>query len=345
VRFGVNVGHFTGAPPPDLAARLRAVDDAGFSSVWFAEAYGSDVFTPLAFAAALTSRVRLGTAIAQVPARTPAAAAMAATTLDHLSGGRVVLGLGASGPQVSEGWHGVPYARPLARTREYVEVVRRVLARREPLAYDGEFHRLPAEGTGLGKPLKSSLHPYRADLPIQLGAEGPRNIALAAEIADGWHAMFFAPSFDEFYRDALAEGFARRPGGRPDGFEVVATVPVVLDDDLERAADRVRPELALYVGGMGARGANFHHDVFVRMGYEAVAQRVQELYLAGRKADAAAAIPTALVEQVALVGSVGKVRRDVDRWASTVVDEIAVQGMPEDVDAVAAALLSREVGP
>ncbi|GAA4917017.1 F420-dependent oxidoreductase-like protein [Actinomycetospora succinea] len=339
MRVGVNVGHFTGTPPPDLAGRLRALDEAGFASVWFAEAYGSDVFTPLAYAAAHTRRVRLGTAVAQIPARTPAATAMAATTLDHLSGGRVVLGLGASGPQVSEGWHGVPYARPLARTREYVEVVRRVLARREPVSYAGEFQRLPAEGTGLGKPLKSSLHPYRADLPVHLGAEGPRNVALAAEIADGWHAMFFAPSFDGFYRDALAEGFARRPGGRPEDFEVVATVPVVLDDDVERAADRVRPELALYIGGMGARGANFHHDVFVRMGHGDAAQRVQEHYLAGRKAEAAAAIPTEVVEQVALVGPVSKVRRDLDAWAATVVDEIAVQGLPEDLDAVASALL------
>jgi F420-dependent oxidoreductase-like protein len=343
MRVGINAGHFAGAPPADLADRLRAIDDAGFASLWFAEAYGSDVFTTLGAAAALTRRVRLGSAIAQIPARTPTATAMAATTLDHLSGGRVVLGVGASGPQVSEGWHGVPYGRPLARTREYVDVLRQALARREPVTYAGEFHHLPAAPgpgvTGLGKPLRSSLHPLRERLPVWLGAEGPRNVALAAEIADGWHAMFFAPAFDDFYRDALAEGFARRPGGRPDGFEVVATVPVVLDDDVERAADRVRPELALYMGGMGARGANFHHDVFVRMGHGAVAERVQELYLARRKADAAAAIPTELVEQVALVGPAAKVRRDLDRWAPTVVDEIAVQGLPTDVHAVAAALL------
>ncbi|MEJ2866790.1 LLM class F420-dependent oxidoreductase [Actinomycetospora sp. OC33-EN08] len=334
MRIGVNVGHFAGRPPPDLAARLQEIDAAGFSSVWFAEAYGSDVFTPLAYAAALTSRVRLGTAVAQVPARTPAATAMAAMTLDHLSGGRVVLGLGASGPQVSEGWHGAPYARPLARTREYVSVVRQVLAREAPVSNDGEYFPLPSPGSELGKPLRSSLHPYRASLPVLLGAEGPRNIALSAEVADGWLAMFFAPAFDGFYREALDEGFARR-GGRPEGFEVVATVPVVLDDDVDRAADRVRPELALYMGGMGARGANFHHDVFVRMGYESVAARVQELYLDRRKDEAAAAIPTELVEQVALIGPVGKVRRDLDRWESTVVDEIAVQGLPDDVSAVA----------
>ena len=289
----------------------------------------------MAFCAALTSRIRLGAAVAQLPARTPTATAMAAMTLDHLSGGRVVLGLGASGPQVSEGWHGVPYARPLARTREYVEIVRAVLAREAPVAFAGEFFTLPSAGSELGKPLRSSLHPYRSDLPVQLGAEGPKNIALAAEIADGWHAMFFAPTFDSFYRDALDAGFARRPGGRPAGFEVVATVPVVIDDDVERAADRLRPELALYMGGMGARGANFHHDVFVRMGYDAVARRVQELYLTGRKAEAAAAVPTELVEQVSLIGPLSKVRRDLDRWDACVVDEIAIQGLPEDVGSVA----------
>jgi F420-dependent oxidoreductase-like protein len=335
VRIGVNVGHFVGSPPADFASRIQALDAAGFASLWFAEAYGSDVFTPMAFCAALTSRVRLGAAVAQLPARTPTATAMAAMTLDHLSGGRVVLGLGASGPQVSEGWHGVPYPRPLARTREYVEIVRAVLARKEPVAYAGEFFSLPSAGSELGKPLRSSLHPYRSDLPVQLGAEGPRNIALSAEIADGWHAMFFAPTFDSFYREALEEGFARRPGGRPAGFEVVATVPVVIDDDVERAADRLRPDLALYMGGMGARGANFHHDVFVRMGYSAVAERVQELYLTGRKAEAAAAVPTELVEQVSLIGPLAKVRRDLDRWDACVVDEIAIQGLPDDVESVA----------
>ncbi|GLZ51303.1 LLM class F420-dependent oxidoreductase [Actinomycetospora sp. NBRC 106378] len=334
MRIGVNVGHFAGAPPADLAARLREIDEFGFASVWFAEAYGSDVFTPLAFAAALTSRVRLGTAVAQVPARTPAATAMAATTLDHLSGGRVVLGVGASGPQVSEGWHGVPYARPLARTREYVSVLRQVLAREAPVRNDGEFFPLPSPGSELGKPLRSSLHPYRAALPVMLGAEGPRNVALSAEIADGWLAMFLAPAFDDVYRSSLDEGFAKR-GGRPEGFEVVATVPVVIDDDVERAADRLRPDLALYMGGMGARGANFHHDVFVRMGYGAVAQRVQELYLDRRKDEAAAAIPTELVEQVSLIGPVSRVRRELDRWDGTVVDEIAVQGLPDDLAAVA----------
>jgi F420-dependent oxidoreductase-like protein len=335
VRIGVNAGHFIGAPPADLVARVQALDAAGFASIWFAEAYGSDVFTPMAFCAALTTRMRVGAAVAQIPARTPTATAMAAMTLDSLSGGRVVLGLGASGPQVSEGWHGVPYARPLARTREYVSIVRAALARSAPVEFSGEFFSLPSPGSVLGKPLRASLYPYRPDLPVHLGAEGPKNVALAAEIGDGWQAMFFAPSFDAFYRSALDEGFARRPGGRPAGFEVVATVPVIISDDVDAAADRIRPDLALYMGGMGARGANFHHDVFVRMGFASVAEQVQELYLSGRKAEAAAAIPTELVEQVSLIGPVEKVRRELDVWDACVVDEIAIQGLPDDVEAVA----------
>ncbi|BBG01315.1 MULTISPECIES: LLM class F420-dependent oxidoreductase [Pseudonocardia] len=336
---GINAGHFFRGVPAGFADTVRRIEDLGFDGLWFAEAYGSDVFTPLAYAAALTSRIRLGTAVAQIPARTPAATATTATTLDHLSGGRVVLGLGASGPQVSEGWHGVAYPRPLARTREYVDVVRQVLAREQPLDHDGEFHQLPLRGgTGLGKPLRSSLHVLRPDLPIQLGAEGPRNIALAAEIADGWHAMFFSPAFDDFYRTALEEGFARR-GGRPEHFEVVCTLPVVVDTDIERAADRIRPDLALYMGGMGARGANFHHDVFVRMGHAETAARVQDLYLRGEKAAAAAAVPTSLVEEIALIGPVGKIREDLARWSGTVVDSLAVQGLPEDLEIVAKALL------
>jgi F420-dependent oxidoreductase-like protein len=343
LRIGIDVGHLTGARLPErFAERIVEIEDLGFDSIWFAEAYGSDVFTPLAWCAALTSKVRLGAAVAQIPARTPTAAAMAANTLDHLSDGRAVLGIGASGPQVSEGWYGVAYPRPLARTREYVAVVRQVLAREHPVFHDGEFYPLPLRDgdiTRLGKSLTSALHPRRSRLPIQLGAEGPRNIALAAEIADGWHAMFFAPAHDEFYRRALTAGFARRNGGRPPDFEVVATVPVVVDDDIDRAADQVRPMLALYVGGMGAPGVNFHFDAFVRMGFGDVAEHVQRLYLAGDKAAAAQAIPVSMVEQIALIGPVAKIRQDLAGWSATVVDTIAVQGLPRDLRILAAALL------
>lgn len=255
---------------------------------------------------------------------------MAALTLDHLSGGRFVLGIGASGPQVVEGWYGHPYPRPLERTREYVSIIRAVLSREAPVEHAGSHYQLPHPGgTGLGKPLKPTVHPLRADIPILLGAEGPKNVALAAEIADGWLPLFFSPSQDAWYRERLAEGFAR-PGARrtAETFEVVTTVPVIVHDDVEQAADMIRPFLGLYMGGMGARGANFHFDVFARMGYEDVAVQVQDLYLAGDKAAAHRAIPTELVEQVALVGPLGKVRDELDRWRETCITTMLVSGPP-----------------
>ena len=254
--------------------------------------------------------------------------AMDALTLDHLSGGRFVLGLGASGPQVAEGWYGDDYRRPLARTREYVEIIRRVLARDEPVEFHGEHYEMPRlGGTGYGKPLKSIVHPLRPDIPIYLGAEGPKNVALTAEIADGWLALFYSPRDDGFYRQALAEGFAREGARRGwDDFEVACTVPVILHDDVEEAADFMRPMLALYIGGMGAREVNFHNAVFARMGYEAEARQIQDLYLAGRKDEAAAAVPTALVEDTALIGSREKIRDDLERWRESVVTTLLVAG-------------------
>jgi F420-dependent oxidoreductase-like protein len=262
---------------------------------------------------------------------------MAATTLDHLSGGRVVLGLGASGPQVSEGWHGVPYPRPLARTREYVSIVRSVLAREAPVEFTGEFFALPSRGSELGKPLRSSLHPYRADLPVYLGAEGPKNVALAAEIADGWLAMFFSPAMNDFYAKALDEGFAR-PGARHtrDTFDVVGgPLAIIVDDDTERAADSVRPTLALYIGGMGARGVNFHYEVFARMGYESQAKQIQDYYLAGDKKSAIAAVPTKLVEDVALVGPWPKITDEIQRWKQTVLTTFSLNCDPRHLEKVA----------
>ena len=227
----------------------------GFDSVWTAEAYGSDALMPLAWWGAATERIKLGTAIVQISARTPAATAMAAMTLDHLSGGRVILGLGVSGPQVVEGWYGQPFAKPLARMREYIGILRDIWAREGPVTNDGPHYPLPLpDGTGLGKPLKSSIHPLRADIPIYLAAEGPKNIALAGELCDGWLALFYSPHHDDFYREALDEGL--EPAGRqaqPDDFEVAASVPLIVTDDIEAAADAVRPMYALYFGGMGAR--------------------------------------------------------------------------------------------
>lgn len=331
MRLGIHTGYWSAGPPPGAAEAVVAADELGIDSVWTAEAYGSDAFTPLAWWGARTHRLRLGTAVAQISARTPTATAMAALTMDHLSGGRFVLGLGVSGPQVVEGWYGQPYRRPLARTREYVDVVRQVLRREAPVTLDGTQVRLPLTGegtTGLGKALRPTVHPLRADLPIHLAAEGPRNIALAAEIADGWLPLFYAPRTDALFRDLLEEGFAARSDERRPAseFEVAATVPVVVADDVETAADRVRPFVALYVGGMGAKGANFHRDALDRLGYSDACDEVQAHYQAGRRAEAAAAVPTALVEDVALVGPAEKIGRDLQAWRASAVTTLLVQG-------------------
>ena len=329
MKLGLIVGYWpSSGPPVDAVDQITAAEELGFDSIWTSEAYGSDCFTPLAWWGSQTTRVKLGTAITQISARTPASTAMTAITLDHLSGGRLILGLGVSGPQVVEGWYGQDYAKPLARTREYVDIVRRIVARDEPVSYVGEHYAMPFQGgTGLGKPLKSIVRPLRSDIPIYLGAEGPKNVALAAEIGDGWLPMFFSPKADDFYRKALDEGFSR-PGARhtADDFEVACVVPVVPGDDLEACADVLRPNLALYIGGMGARDRNFHKDVFVRLGYEAECDKIQEAYLAGRKADAAAAVPTAMVEDVYLVGPPAKIRDDMARWRETCVTTLLVAG-------------------
>ena len=347
MRLGYHTGYWSAGPPPGAAEAVAAADELGLDSVWTAEAYGSDAFTPLAWWGARTRQVRLGTAIAQLSARTPTAAAMAALTLDHLSGGRFVLGLGASGPQVVEGWYGQPYPRPLARTREYVDVVRQVLAREAPVTYDGDFYRLPLpadEGAGLGKALRSTVHPLRADMPVHLAAEGPRNIALAAEIADGWLPLFYSPRMDATYRELLADGFARRSAARrpAEEFEVVATVPVVLGPDVETAADTVRPFIALYAGGMGAKGANFHRDVLDRLGYGEACDEVQAHFLAGDRARAAAAVPTELVRDIALVGTEDDLRAQLPAWRTTAVTTVLAQTDPRALPRLAA--LWREAG-
>jgi F420-dependent oxidoreductase-like protein len=328
LKLGLQLGYWGAKPPSGVESLVAEAERLGFDSLWTSEAYGSDALTPLAWWGSRTSRLRLGTAICQLSARTPTAAAMAALTLDHLSGGRAVLGLGVSGPQVVEGWYGQPFAQPLARTREYVAIVRQVLAREAPVTSPGPHYPLPYPGgTGLGKPLRSIVHPLRADLPIVLGAEGPKNVALAAEIADGWLPLFFAPAHAHVYQPALAEGFAR-PGARrrPEEFEILATCPVVIHPDVDQAADLLRPMLALYMGGMGAKEANFHHEVFVRMGYGDVARQVQDLYLDGKKDQAAALVPTSLVEQVALIGPKEKIRDDLEAWRASPVTTLLVSG-------------------
>ena len=328
LKLGLNTGYWSAGPPPGIEETVAEAERAGFDSLWAAEAYGSDVLTPLAWWGASTSRLRLGTALVQMSARTPAATAMAAMTMDHLSGGRFVLGIGVSGPQVVEGWYGQPFDKPLARTREYIAIVRDIVARRDRVTAPGPHYPLPyPDGTGLGKPLKSTLHPVREDIPIFLGAEGPKNVALAAELCDGWLALFFSPAHETFYRDALAEGFGREGARRSFAdFEIAATVPLIVHDDVEQAADMLRPMYALYFGGMGARGRNFHHDVAVRMGYADEAKEIQDLYLDGKKDEAAAAVPTKLVEELALIGPAEKIRHDLEAWRESIATMLMISG-------------------
>ena len=344
LRLGLSLGYWAGGPPPGAAEAVQEADRLGFDSVWTAEAYGSDALMPLAWWGAATTQIKLGTAIVQISARTPAATAMAAMTLDHLSGGRVNLGLGVSGPQVVEGWYGQPFAKPLARMREYIGILRDIFARGGPVTSDGPHYPLPlvdGDGvTGLGKPLKSSVHPLRPDIPIYLAAEGPKNIAMAGELCEGWLALFYSPHHDGFYRDALAEGLGR-PGARrnPEEFEVAATVPLIITDDVEAAADALRPMYALYFGGMGARATNFHANVAIRMGYEAEVAKIQELYLDGHKDQAAAAVPTKLVEQLTLIGPADKIRHDLEAWRDSIVSTLLVGGDPATLRAVAELVL------
>jgi F420-dependent oxidoreductase-like protein len=341
LKLGLAVGYWAGGPPPGAADAVREAERLGFDSMWTAEAYGSDALMPLAWWGAATERIKLGTAIVQISARTPAATAMAAMTLDHLSGGRVMLGLGVSGPQVVEGWYGQPFAKPLARTREYIGILRAIWARQGPVINPGPHYPLPIpDGTGLGKPLKASIRPLREDIPIYLAAEGPKNIALAAELCDGWLALFYSPHLDDFYRDALGQGFST-PGARstPEDFEVAATVPLIVTDEIELAADALRPGYALYFGGMGAKSANFHANVAIRMGYGEDVARIQELYLSGHKQEAAAAVPTKLIEQLTLIGSKDKIRHDLEAWRESIVNTLLIGGDPDTLRTAAELVL------
>lgn len=317
------------------AAALLA-DDLGYHALWTGEAYGFDAVTPLGYAAAFTKRVLLGTAILQMPARTPAMTAMTAATLDAVSGGRALLGLGLSGPQVVEGWHGRPYTPPLTTTREYVEIVRRALAREEPLTYDGVVHRLPLrdEGaTGLGKPLKLMCRP-RADIPIYLAAIGPKTIAQAARIADGFLPHIWSP---DRWKDAFGDVLA---GVDFDRFDVAPTVFVASGEDVDRCRDAVRPLLALYIGGMGSRGKNFYNDLVRRYGYEAAATEVQDLFLDGKRREATAAVPDDLVDDVALVGPPERIRDRLDAWRETPAKTLNVAHASDDDIRLMAELVS-----
>jgi F420-dependent oxidoreductase-like protein len=308
VRLGFYMGYAPpGTNPTELVELAQQAERFGYDSAWAAEAWGTDAVSVLAWVAATTSRIKVGSAILQIAARTPASTAMTAATLDLMSGGRFLLGLGTSGPQVVEGWHGEPWGKPLAKTREYVEIVRAIL-RREVLEYDGRQFQVPYRGpgaTGLGKPLKLMARPLRPEIPIYLASLRRRSVELATEIADGWLPLFFSP---ERARETFAAPFGR------DGFEIAPAVPAILLDDVQAARDALKPYYALYVGGMGARGTNFYNELACNYGFEAEAERIQELYLDGRQRDAAAAVPDALVDEMALVGPRARIADRLAAW-------------------------------
>lgn len=328
MKLGLTLGYWGAEPPTDALERILEVERLGFDAVFTAESWGSDAFGPLAWWGSHTSTIRLGTSIVQISARTPTSCAMHALTLDHLSGGRFVLGLGVSGPQVVEGWYGGPFGKPLARTREYVDIVRQVLDREGPVTSDGPHHELPYHGPGsigMGKALKSITHPLRPDLPILLGAEGPKNVALAGEIADGWLPIYYSPKVGAMYDGWLDEGFARRPiPGRPTDFEIAANCSVVITDDVDAALDAMRPTLGFYIGGMGARDMNFHKQVFARMGYEAEADKIQDLFFAGHREEAIAAVPRQMAADISLVGSPAKIRDELAMWEAAGVTMLVI---------------------
>jgi len=316
MKLGLQVG-YSGADIAGQVESAKLADELGFHSIWTAEAYGSDAISPLVWMGAHTKRVNLATGIMQMPARTPAMTAMTAATIDALTGGRFICGLGLSGPQVVEGWHGVPYGKPLPKTREYVEVLRTIWKREKPLEFSGTHYQIPYAGpnaTGLGKPLKSILHP-RPDIPIVIAAIGPKNIALAAEISDGFLPAFFNPYRAEVFKPSMDEGFAKRSSDlRPASeFDLIATCAVIVTDDVAGALQFVKPMLALYIGGMGARGRNFYNDLACRYGYEEAAKEIQDLYLDGKKAEAMAAVPDELADAISLVGPKERIR---DRYAA-----------------------------
>ena len=320
MRLGVNLGYQDWAN--GLAAAVKTAqtcDRLGFHSCWTAEAYGTDAVTPLTWIAAHTEKINVGPAIMQMPARSPAMTAMTAATLDGMSGGRFLLGLGLSGPQVAEGWYGQAYGKPLGKTREYVDIVRTILRREAPLEHHGAHYDIPYRGddaTGLGKPLKMIVHPRRADIPIYLAAIGPKNVELSAEIGDGLLPILFSPyRFRETYGAALDAGFAKAGGGKSLAtFDVAPTVSVIVGDDPEQLAGFIRPMVALYIGGMGARGRNFYNDLACRYGFEAEAKLIQDLYLDGKKQEAAAAVPFELIDEMSLLGPKERIRDRIGAW-------------------------------
>ena len=323
LKLGINVGYWQ-RDPEDQTETVLAAERCGYDSVFTAEAYGSDAFTTLAWYGARTSRIKLGTAVVQMSARTPAATAMHALTLDALSGGRVILGLGASGPQVVEGWYGQPFPKPLARTREYLDIVRQVWRREDPVTSEGPHYPLPYPGgSGLGKPLKSIAHPLRPEIPVYLGAEGPKNVALSAGVAQGWLPLFVDP-------EQIEPVFGGSLAGRPEGFEIAATVTTIVTDDLAAALEFAKIPLAFYIGGMGAKDRNFHLDLIGRLGYAEEAGRVQELFLSGRRDEAIKAVPDGLADAISLLGPLGRIKERLRLWRDSPVTTLLIAGVKDE---------------
>ncbi|MEI7593141.1 MAG: LLM class F420-dependent oxidoreductase [Actinomycetes bacterium] len=328
MELGLMWGYWGATPTPNVIPLTQEAERLGFDSVWTAEAWGSDAFSPLAWIAGHTSKIKLGTGVVQLAARTPTATAMAALTIDHISNGRFQLGLGVSGPQVVEGWYGRPSNKPLARTREYVEIIRQVLRRDEPLEFAGEFYQHPYRGegsTGLGKPLRTITHPLRADLPIFLGAEGPKNVAMTAEIADGWLPLYYSPHHPDVYADSLA--------GAKANFQIVAGAQVNINDDLEQALLPVKMMLGFYIGGMGAKGQNYHTKLMQRFGYEEQALKIQELFFEGRRDEAVALVPDDFADAISLCGSPDRIRDRAQAWKESAVTTLLVYS-PGNADAL-----------
>ena len=346
MRLGISFGYQDwGVGLPGAISLAQEADRLGYESGWVAEAYGTDAITPITWLLAHTERLKMGTAIAQLPARAPAMTAMTAATLDLMSEGRFLLGLGASGPQVSEGWYGEVYGKPLGRTREYVEILRKVWAREAPLEHHGEHYDIPYTGpgaSGLGKPLKIIVHPRAGGIPIYIASIGPKNVELTAEIADGWLPIFYSPTkSDAVWGESLARGFAKAGGGK--GFadlDVAATVSVLVGDDVAALREKVKPMVALYVGGMGAKGKNFYNDLACRYGYEAVAAEIQDLYLSGKKAEAIALVPDDLVDDTCLIGPRERIADRLAAWEESPVSTMVVTAVqPEALQLMAELVL------
>jgi len=324
--LGLQLGYWGAQPPANHVEMAQEAERLEYDSVWTAESWGNDCFTPLAWIGAQTTRIRLGTSVAQLSARTPTACAMATLALDHLSGGRMILGLGVSGPQVVEGWYGRPFSKPISRTREYIDIIRQVMRRERPVKNDGPHYPLPYFGEGawgMGKPLKPITHPLRADLPIYLGAEGPKNVALAAEIADGWLPLYYSPFRPEVYAESLKDA-------GPD-FEIAQMVICNVNDDLQQALMPVKSMLEFYIGGMGAKKRNFHMELMSRMGFEAEAHRIQALFLENRREEAAAAVPDQFADEISLVGPVERIRDRLDAWRQTPVTTLLMANQDPSV--------------